>query len=190
VDDDVPLHLVAGSISPRKNQLLAVEALELLPEEHRLWIVGPVLPQNAAYAEALQERIARSPARDRIRLQACFSDDLPRLMQAADCLWLPSKEEGLGNVMLEALCCGVPCIINRDLGMDEHVTSGVNGWQARPEAAAWAAAVRSILPLIRDPDRRSAISAAARRRYDARRFDVAFYEHVLRVAGQDSTTAQ
>jgi glycosyltransferase involved in cell wall biosynthesis len=180
--DDVSLHVVAGSISPRKNQLLAVDAFERLPEDHRLLIVGPVLPQNASYAKTLEERVARSPARARIKLQLSFRDDLQRVMRAADCLWLPSQEEGLGNVMLEALCCGVPCIINRDLGMDEHVTNGVNGWQPAAEAGDWADAVEKVRPLIRDPDRRRTISAAARARYDAARIDQAFYERVLLTA--------
>lgn len=180
--DDVCLHVVAGSISPRKNQLLAVDALERLPDDHRLVIVGPVLPQNASYARKLEERVARSPSCARIKLQLSFRDDLHRVMRAADCLWLPSQEEGLGNVMLEALCCGVPCIINRDLGMDEHVTNGINGWQSVAEPGAWAGAVERVLPLIRDLDRRRAISAAARARYDAARFDRAFYERVLLMA--------
>jgi glycosyltransferase involved in cell wall biosynthesis len=180
--DDVCLHVVAGSISPRKNQLLAVDAFERLPEDHRLVIVGPILPQNGSYAQKLEERVARSPARARIKLQLSFRDDLHRLLRAADCLWLPSHEEGLGNVMLEALCCGVPCIINRDLGMDEHVTNGANGWQSVAEAGAWAGAVEKVLPLIRDRDRRRTISAAARARYDAARFDQAFYERVLHMA--------
>lgn len=180
--DEDCLHVVAGSISPRKNQLLAVDAFERLPGDHRLVIVGPILPQNTSYARQLEERVGRSPARARIKLQLSFRDDLHRLLRAADCLWLPSHEEGLGNVMLEALCCGVPCIINRDLGMDEHVTNGINGWQSLAEPGAWAGAVEKILPLIRDLDRRRAISAAARERYDAARFDRAFYERVLLMA--------
>lgn len=180
--DEVCLHVVAGSISPRKNQLLAVDALERLPEGHRLVIVGPILPQNTSYAQKLEQRVARSPARARIKLQLSFRDDLHRVLRAADCLWLPSQEEGLGNVMLEALCCGVPCIINRDLGMDEHVTNGTNGWQSAAEADAWADAVDKVLPLIRDWDRRRLVSATARARYDAARFDQAFYERVLQLA--------
>lgn len=188
-EDGVVLHLVAGSISPRKNQLLAVAALERLPDHHRLLIVGPILPQNAAYARSLMARVAGSAARDRIRVDAFFTEDLHRIMQAADCLWLPSTEEGLGNVMLEALCCGVPCIINRDLGMDEHVTNGVNGWRTAPEAQDWAAAVLAIQDLTHDVDRRAAISAVARARYDAARFDAAFYEQVLKVAKLPPSTS-
>jgi len=165
------VHLIAGSISPRKNQILGVEAFELLGDHHRLMIVGPVLPQNAWYADALQERVAASPRSSHITLIRDFVDDMETYMQAADCLWLPSIEEGLGNVMLEALCCGVPCVINRELGMDEHIQTLVNGFEAEPTASAWAAAVGSLADLMKDGERRAAISRDARARYDSRAFD-------------------
>lgn len=173
------LHVVAGGIEPRKNQLFAVDAVEQLGDEHRLLMVGPVLPHDVSYVGRVRSRVAASPARDRIRLVDHFTNELHRVMYAADCLWMPSLEEGLGNVMLEALCCGVPCVINQALGMDEHIQDGVNGRQAPLDPLAWAAAVETITPLIRDPNRRVAISAAARNRYDAAKFDAEFYRRVL-----------
>ena len=180
---DIVLHLVAGSISPRKNQLFAIDAFERLDERHRLLIIGPVLPQNRAYADRLRARVAASSARERIRLVDRFDDALHRVMYAVDCLWLASIEEGLGNVMLEALCCGVPCIVNRDLGMQAHVTSGENGWQAALDPADWCRAVRMVMPLIESPLQRASISEAARRRYDSARFDAAFHNRLLALAG-------
>jgi glycosyltransferase involved in cell wall biosynthesis len=183
---DSPLHLVAGTLSPRKNQIFAVTAFERLPADHRLLIVGPVLPQNEAFARSLRERIAQSPARDRIRLLDRFVSDMPRYMQAADCLWLPSLEEGLGNVMLEALCCGVPCLVNAGLGLGEHVQGGTNGRHAPLETDAWAAAAIDLLPLMADLPRRAAIGAEARDRYDALAFDRAFYDRMVDLAaGRD-----
>lgn len=184
-DDCAILHLVAGCIQPRKNQLFAVDVLERLGSEHRLLMVGPVLPDDASFAEELRARVAGSSARDRIQVVEGFTDDLPRIMQAADSLWMPSKEEGLGNVMLEAQCCGVPCIINQALGMDEHVTNGINGWQAPLDAAAWSEAVGNILPLIGDPSKRRAISDDARDRYDAAKFDAQFYRRIAALARRD-----
>ena len=175
---DGPLHLIAGTLSPRKNQTFGVAAFERLPENHRLLIVGPVLPQNEGFAQSLRERIAASPARDRIRLLDRFVSDMPRYMQAADCLWLASIEEGLGNVMLEALCCGVPCVVNADLGLGEHVQDGVNGRQAPLDVEAWASAVMELLPLTADLPRRAEIGAECRLRYDSLAFDQAFYDRM------------
>ncbi len=176
------LHVLAGGIEHRKNQLFAIDIIEALEERHKLLLIGPVMLHDPEYAQRLRERIATSPARDRILLVDRFTDELHRVMYAADCLWMPSIEEGLGNVMLEALCCGVPCVINEALGMDEHIQNGVNGREAPLDPAAWAAAVTSLLPTIRDPDHRRAISEAACRRYDSASFDKAFYRRLIAVA--------
>ena len=181
-DAEAPLHLVAGTLSPRKNQIFAVTAFERLPDTHRLLIVGPVLPQNEGFAQSLRERIAQSSARDRIRLIDRFVPDMPRYMQASDCLWLPSLEEGLGNVMLEALSCGVPCLVNRALGMTEHVEDGINGWQSELDVAAWAEGARGLQPIMADFPRRAAIGAAARARYDSHAFDQAFYDRMVELS--------
>ena len=185
IDADTVLHLVAGSIAQRKNQLFAIDVIEALAPHHSLLLIGPVLPQNAPYAQRLRERIAASPACDRIKLVDRFTDEMHRVMYAADCLWMPSLEEGLGNVMLEALCCGVPCVINETLGLDEHIQDGVNGRQAPLDPGAWAAAVTSLLPTIRDPDHRRAISEAACQRYDAAAFDQEFYRRLTALARRE-----
>lgn len=176
------VHLIAGSISPRKNQILGVDALERLGPAHRLVIVGPVLPQNEPYAATLEQRIARSPRLSDITLIRGFVDDMETFMHAADCLWLPSFEEGLGNVMLEALCCGVPCVINRDLGMSEHIQSGRNGYEAAPDPDAWASAVDAVAALIGDGERRATISETACARYDSRAFDRECYQRLRQAA--------
>ncbi|MCP5363776.1 MAG: glycosyltransferase family 4 protein [Hyphomicrobiales bacterium] len=185
IKDDQLLHILVGSVETRKNQILGVEALEKLPSNHDLIIVGPVLPQNEAYAEDLRQKIAASPARERIHLVDRFVDDIETYMYAADCLWMPSKEEGLGNVMLEALCCGVPCIINRELGMDEHIMEMINGFQAQPNAHAWAEAITAMLAIIKDVTARGRISQAAQSRYKARTFDDQFFAHMSEVANAD-----
>ena len=46
---------------------------------------------------------------------------------AADVLVIPSREDNLPNVMLEALCCGTPVIAFNNGGMQEIVQNGVNG---------------------------------------------------------------
>lgn len=176
------VHLVAGALAPRKNQLFAIQAIERLGRAHHLLLVGPIWAEDPAYAERLRERIDCSPARDRIQLVDSFTEEMHRVMYAADCLWMPSLEEGLGNVMLEALCCGVPCVINRALGMDEHVQDGVNGRQAPLDPADWAEAVESVIPLAHDPDSRRAISEAAQRRYNSADFDAEFYARIRAVA--------
>ena len=166
VEDDMIMHVLVGVLSRRKNHAVGIGAIERLPPSHRLIIAGPVLPEERDYATGLASHINSSPARERISLIAEFVPDVEQLMYAADCLWMPSLEEGLGNVMLEAQCCGVPSIISDRLGLDEHVVDGRDGLKAPPEAAAWATAVTSLLELIGNGEARRALGERSRMAYD------------------------
>ncbi len=50
----------------------------------------------------------------------------------ADAFVLPSREDNLPNVMLEAFACGTPVIAFKNGGMQEHIMEGING-QLSPE---------------------------------------------------------
>lgn len=53
--------------------------------------------------------------------------DLPYLYSAVDAVILPSREDNLPNVMLEALACGVPVIASPVGGCLDFIVSGKNG---------------------------------------------------------------
>lgn len=75
---------------------------------------------------------------ERVRLAAMavdgthFAGALPqpevaRWIAAADVLCLPSRHEGMPNVVVEALASGIPVVASRVGGIPELVTDGVNG---------------------------------------------------------------
>lgn len=167
VGDETILHVLVGVLSERKNHIVGIEAIERLPEPHRLIIAGPPFLQEPEYAVQLARRVRSSSAGERLSLIAEFMTDVEELMHAADCLWMPSIEEGLGNVMLEALCCGVPCVISNRLGLEEHVKDGQNGFQAEPTAEGWSTAVLSIVGLLQDAEARKVISQRSCALYDS-----------------------
>lgn len=63
---------------------------------------------------------------DRIIAVGSQSDVRPFLMQS-NAFVLPSYREGLGQVILEAGCMGVPCITTDIIGCNEAVIEGING---------------------------------------------------------------
>ncbi len=77
--------------------------------------------------------------------------------------WFGLEQEGFGIVFLEAAAVGVPQVAGRSGGAHEAVEHGVTGLIVDDPTDVRAAA-DALEALIDDPDRRRAMSAAARRR--------------------------
>jgi glycosyltransferase involved in cell wall biosynthesis len=99
----------------------------------------------------------------------CFvgpaEDPLP-YYQAADVLVLPSRWEGLSNVLLEGMACGLAVVGTAISGNEAVIDDGVDGRLARPDDPESLA--RSVVELIRDPQERRRLGAAAREKVLAR----------------------
>ena len=54
--------------------------------------------------------------------------ELPELLAAADLLVLPSARESFGQVLVEAMACGVPPVAAASLGPAQIIEHGVTGW--------------------------------------------------------------
>ncbi|MBC8002131.1 MAG: glycosyltransferase [Opitutaceae bacterium] len=90
------------------------------------------------------------------------SDDrMASAYSAAAAVLLPSLEDNLPNVLLEAMCCGTPVIAHRVGGVPDVVEHGVNGLLVPTgDARQFGEAIRT---LAGDPDRRETLSANCRR---------------------------
>ncbi len=92
--------LNVGTIEERKNLLLAVRALEQLPPEIHLVAVG----KQTKYAQRL-------PQSDRLHLLSGVTDEeLAALYQSAEVFVYPSRYEGFGIPVIEAINSGLPVV--------------------------------------------------------------------------------
>lgn len=71
----------------------------------------------------LREQAARLAVADQLHF-AGRRDDVAGLMAAADCLVLPSRWEGMPNVVLEAMAAGLPVVATAVEGIDELLGRG------------------------------------------------------------------
>ena len=133
--------LSVGSIEARKNILLAVKALPYLPEELKLVIVGrhtPYTDEVSAYAE-------KAHLSHRIRIMHGVSDEaLPRLYAEAEAFVYPSRYEGFGIPIIEAISCGLPVVACTGSCLEE--AGGPDSLYVDPDdAQAMAHAIRQVL---------------------------------------------
>ena len=99
--------LSVGSIEERKNVLLAVEALHHMPDDVSLVIVGRQTP----YSDLVHEYVLQHRMHSRVQmLHSVPDDDLPALYRMADCFVYPSRYEGFGLPIVEAISQGLPVV--------------------------------------------------------------------------------
>jgi glycosyltransferase involved in cell wall biosynthesis len=112
---DRNLHLLCvASLTPRKGHDLLVDALSALSSlPWKLTCVGRLARGNGT-AEALQGQIHRASLEERIALAGELTGDaLEAAYQSADLFVLPTRYEGYGMVVAEALARGIPVISTR-----------------------------------------------------------------------------
>ena len=164
---DQPLVVYAGNLIPLKGVDALVQAFARVRERRgsgHLLLVGPAV--DPAYRELLEARAAALG----IGAHVTFAGPQPpeqvaAAMAAADVFVLPSLEEGLGLVVLEALACGTPVVASRTGGIPEIVQDGDYGLLVPPgDVTALAGAIRRVLdePRFRERARRYGPTLAAR----------------------------
>lgn len=105
----LPDHYIlnVGSIEERKNALSAVQALMMLPEQIHLVIVG----RHTEYTDKIERFIKENKLEKRVHIISNVPfDDLPFFYQLAEIFVYPSRFEGFGIPIIEALYSGIPVV--------------------------------------------------------------------------------
>ncbi|MDF3079113.1 MAG: glycosyltransferase [Sphingobacteriaceae bacterium] len=137
--------LNVGTIEPRKNLLLIVKALKLLDQEICLVAIGKEKP----YADEVRKYVTENGLADRLIFLKDFAyGDLPGIYQQAEVFVYPSRYEGFGIPIVEALHSQVPVIaatgscleeaggedsLYTDPDDDEHLAALINTVLNNPE---------------------------------------------------------
>jgi glycosyltransferase involved in cell wall biosynthesis len=113
-----PIVLYVGNLKPTKGCLDLLEAFPALLAERpgaRLVFVG-----EGPAGAALHKRAAELGIAGQVQLAGAVAHaDLPGWFNSADALCLPSHNEGVPNVVLEAMACGIPVVATRVGGIPE-----------------------------------------------------------------------
>jgi glycosyltransferase involved in cell wall biosynthesis len=166
--------LCVAAVRPHKNQELLVRALPHLPADVTVVLAG----RHEGYDQRLREVATELGVGERLRLAGYVSDpELERLWLLAGCAAFPTRAEGFGLPVLEAMARGVPVACS-DIPVLREVGGDVPEYfdHADPAAAATA-----IVAALGDGERgRRGVERAGRFSWaDAARGTMAAYERAL-----------
>jgi glycosyltransferase involved in cell wall biosynthesis len=137
------LLVACGRLNEQKGYPVLLDAVQRLnlKQTVSLWIVG-----EGRLRESLQRRAADLGIAERVQFLGFQCNPYP-LMAAADVFVLSSHYEGFGNVIVEAMACGVPVVsTNCPHGPGDVIRSGENGVLVEPnDPEALAEGVQSVL---------------------------------------------
>lgn len=122
-------------------------------------------PDDPAAAAFLRRHLEALPDAARQRVMAVgVQDAVEQWLRAADLFAFPSRREGFGTVMIEAMACGLPCVVAELPQITSFIFDGGDPAGVivpQNDAAALAAGMSDLLG---DRQRARALGVAARRR--------------------------
>ncbi len=153
IDSDRTVVAFVGRNHPEKGPDVLIDALKLVRAQGR----GPVVMLVGSGTEALD--VMGLEHLDLLKLGE--RSDVPDLLRAADVLVLPSRTEGTPNAVIEAMACGLPCVV-ADVGDSADVVGSTGLVVAAESAPDLARAIEQMLAM--DPAARAERGVAARAR--------------------------
>jgi glycosyltransferase involved in cell wall biosynthesis len=161
--DDAVVMGTVGRLVPVKGQSYLVDALDRLSAQHHalhLLLVGdgPLRAELIAQSRSLGLNVVihpnrrpdpHAPGAATVHFMG-LRHDVARLMAAMDLFVLPSLNEGMGRVLVEAMAMELPCIASRVSGIPDVVEAGVTGILVPPQDPQ--ALADAMLALLAHPD--------------------------------------
>ena len=181
VDDDQPIVIAVGRQEWQKgHDILVAATTELAGRWPELTVL--VAGRSGSQSERLRDAVAGAGLAARVRVLG-FRDDVAELLCGADVFAFPSRWEGLGSTLLEAMALEIP-IVASDLPAVREVLTPTEALLVPPSDSR--ALATAIAGCLEEPSAAARRAAAARRRF-LNEFTVAasasgmtaFYERAL-----------
>ena len=122
------LHLVnIARIAPEKNLAFALECLKNISQGEIVFdVYGPAYDSN--YEQACRNIAADLPKNISVNFSGSLSPDkIPDVLQQADLMFMPTRGENFGHIILESLQHGTPTLVS-----DQTPFTGCDGVEALP----------------------------------------------------------
>ena len=134
---DASIVVFIGAIIHRKGVDILIDAWKRIQPKHAdalLLLVGPdefnIDDTNQKALETFVLNIRQQIADNNLRVTMTGQTDMvDQFLKASDIFAFPSRKEGFGNVIIEAMACGLPAVISNMDGVSaETVEQGADGF--------------------------------------------------------------
>jgi len=140
--EDKGLIFVPARITPIKNQMVVLKAINLLNKRgnnFKIQFAGTI--EDEAYYNQLMSFVSSKKMRDYVQFLG-FISNVEKHYQKAVLIILPSYEEGTPNVILEAylakkLCLASNIIMNKDISLDDRILFEADNYEQLAEKIEW-----------------------------------------------------
>lgn len=123
IADDIFYILSVGELNHNKNHEVIMRAIAMIGDKKiHYGICG-----RGYHKEYLAQLAVELGIREQVTLFG-FRNDIPRMLQCADCFAFPSIREGFGIAALEAMAAGIPMITSDCRGTREYMKDGITGY--------------------------------------------------------------
>ena len=148
----------AGRLTPVKGQKYLIEAAAGLVRQHRDMLF--VFLGDGQLVNDLKLMTSALGIGDQVKFLG-WRPDVAEVMSTFDVFVLPSLNEGMGKVLVEAMAMGKPLIASDVGGIPDLVVQGENGLLVPPANSE--ALAQAVLDLYENPDKRERMGEAGKR---------------------------
>jgi glycosyltransferase involved in cell wall biosynthesis len=148
----------AGRLTPVKGHRHLIEAAAGLVRQHRDMLF--VFLGDGELMSDLKEMASAMGIGDQVKFLG-WRPDVAEVMSTFDVFVLPSLNEGMGKVLVEAMAMGKPLIASDVGGIPDLVVQGENGLLVPPADSK--ALAQAVLDLYENPDKRRRMGEAGKR---------------------------
>jgi glycosyltransferase involved in cell wall biosynthesis len=128
--------LFVGNLLRTKGLDELSDALAIIRNDYHVEDIKLVVAGTGSYESALNKRVKSNGTFDKtVFMGSCSLPIVAQLMNAADVVCLPSYNEGLPNVVLEALCCNAKIVATHVGGIPELQATHKNLYLIPPKDA-------------------------------------------------------
>lgn len=162
LEEDAVVILSVGELNENKNHEIIVKAIAKLHNSNIHYLIAGQGSNERKLVE-LAKKIG-------VNLHLLgYRTDITELYHVADIFALPSKREGLSVALMEAMACGLPCVVSRIRGNVDLIEDGVGGYLCEPDDVnGFANNIKKLAGKQQDIDRFGSENQRKMKRFDKR----------------------